>query len=124
MDTGLRKRFINSNEEEKMMAHIYIAFVDTPGFFAALIRKFLKQRYVHVVIAADAMLTEAYSVGRRAPAIPFFSGFEREDKTRFFILFQQRFTESVNYPVLHSKNKKLWNDYIQIGEKDSISTMR
>ena len=31
------------------MARIYIAFVDTPGFFAALIRKFLKQRYVHVV---------------------------------------------------------------------------
>lgn len=53
MDTGLRKRFINSNEEEKMMAHIYIAFVDTPGFFAALIRKFLKQRYVHVVIAVE-----------------------------------------------------------------------
>ena len=123
MDTGLRKRFINSNEEEKMMDHIYIAFVDTPGFFAALIRKFLKQRYVHVVIAADAMLTEAYSVGRRIPAIPFFSGFEREDKNKILHTFQ-RFTESVNYPVLNSKNKKLWNDYIQIGENDSISTMR
>lgn len=91
MDTGLRKRFINSNEEEKMMAHIYIAFVDTPGFFAALIRKFLKQRYVHVVIAADAMLTEAYSVGRRAPAIPFFSGFEREDKNKILHTFPTAF---------------------------------
>ena len=33
------------------MAHMYIALVDTPGFFAALIRRFLRQRYIHVVIA-------------------------------------------------------------------------
>ncbi len=78
------------------MAHIYIAFVDTPGFFAALIRKFLKQRYVHVVIAADAMLTEAYSVGRRTPAIPFFSGFEREDKNKILHTFPTAFYRSVN----------------------------
>lgn len=39
------------------MAHLYVAFVDTPGFFALLIRKFLKQRYVHVVISGDADLT-------------------------------------------------------------------
>lgn len=73
------------------MAHIYIAFVDTPGFFAALIRKFLEQRYVHVVIAADAMLTEAYSVGRRNPAVPFFSGFEREDKNKILHTFPTAF---------------------------------
>lgn len=73
------------------MAHIYIAFVDTPGLFAALIRKYLKQRYVHVVIAADAMLTEAYSVGRRTPAIPLFSGFEREDKSKILHTFPTAF---------------------------------
>lgn len=52
------------------MAHIYIALVDTPGIFAAVIRSFLKQRYVHVVLSADAGLLEAYSVGRRNPAVP------------------------------------------------------
>jgi len=69
------------------MAHIYIAFVDTPGIFAALIRKFIKQRYIHVVISGDAMLDEAYSVGRRNPAIPFFAGFEKEDKGKILNTF-------------------------------------
>lgn len=64
------------------MEHIYIAFVDTPGVFAALIRRFLKQKYVHVVISMDGRLDEAYSFGRRHPRIPFFAGFEREDKDK------------------------------------------
>ena len=38
------------------MEHIYIAMVDTPGIFAAVIRGFLKQRYIHVVIGLDAEL--------------------------------------------------------------------
>ncbi len=61
------------------MAHIYIALVDTPGFFAALIRRFIKQRYIHVVLGFDAELREAYSVGRRNPAIPMFAGFDAEE---------------------------------------------
>lgn len=69
------------------MAHIYIALVDTPGFFAALIRGFLRQRYIHVVIASDAGLNEAYSVGRRNPAIPVFAGFEKEDKEKILHAF-------------------------------------
>lgn len=69
------------------MSHIYIALVDTPGFFAALIRRFLKQRYIHVVIARDAGLTEAYSVGRRFPEIPLLAGFEKEDKRRILNTF-------------------------------------
>lgn len=69
------------------MAHIYIALVDTPGFFAALIRRFLKQRYIHVVLGFDARLQEAYSVGRRNPAVPIFAGFEREDKDKILHTF-------------------------------------
>jgi len=69
------------------MAHIYIALVDTPGIFATMIRKFLRQRYIHVVIAADAKMTESYSVGRRNPAIPFFAGFEKEDKNKILHIF-------------------------------------
>ena len=63
------------------MAHIYIALVDTPGFFAALIRKFIKQRYIHVVISEDAEFKEAYSVGRRNPAIPIFEKIEKEENS-------------------------------------------
>lgn len=69
------------------MARIYIAFVDTPGIFASMIRCFLKQKYVHVVIAMDAMLDEAYSFGRRNPFIPFLSGFEKEEKRQIFRAF-------------------------------------
>ncbi len=43
------------------MTCIYIAFADTPGFFAGLIRRFLRQRYVHVALAADVRLSERYS---------------------------------------------------------------
>lgn len=78
------------------MAHIYIAFVDTPGIFAALIRKFLKQRYIHAVISGDAGLTEAYSVGRRNPAVPFFAGFEKEDKSKILNTFPMASEESVS----------------------------
>lgn len=62
------------------MAHIYIALVDTPGLFASLIRRHLKQKYIHVVLSMDAELEEAYSVGRRNPYIPIIAGFERENK--------------------------------------------
>lgn len=62
------------------MAHIYIAFVDTPGLFACLIRRHLKQKYIHVVLSMDEELEEAYSVGRRIPFIPIIAGFERENK--------------------------------------------
>lgn len=51
------------------MAHIYIALVDTPGFFASLIRHYLGQKYVHVVLSLDEQLSEAYSFGRRNPYI-------------------------------------------------------
>lgn len=73
------------------MSHIYIALVDTPGFFATLIRKFLKQRYVHVVLAADAQMNEAYSVGRRIPALPIIAGFEKEDKHQILHAFPSAF---------------------------------
>ncbi len=71
------------------MAHLYIALVDTPGFFAALIRFFIKQRYIHVVLAFDAKLEEAYSVGRRHPAVPFLAGVEREDKHEICRVFPE-----------------------------------
>lgn len=69
------------------MEHIYLAMVDTPGIFAYIIRKFLGQKYIHVVVSMDAQLEEAYSFGRRNPRLPFFAGFEREDKYRILQAF-------------------------------------
>lgn len=69
------------------MEHIYIAMVDTPGLFAAVIRGFLRQKYIHVVIGMDARLEEAYSFGRRNPRIPLFAGFEKEDKRKILQAF-------------------------------------
>ena len=69
------------------MAHIYFALVDTPGVFAYLIRRFLRQKYIHVVLSMDACLEEAYSFGRRNPQIPLSAGFEREDKRKILRAF-------------------------------------
>lgn len=69
------------------MEHIYIAMVDTPGALAYLIRRFLRQRYIHVVVSMDKGLKEAYSFGRRNPRIPVFAGFEREDKEEILRTF-------------------------------------
>lgn len=69
------------------MAEIYIGFVDTPGLFAFLIRKVIRQRYVHVVLGFDSGLEEAYSVGRRIPEIPLIAGFEKEDRQRILHQF-------------------------------------
>lgn len=69
------------------MSNIYLAFVDTPGIFASLIRCVLKQKYIHVVISLDAGLNEAYSFGRRNPFIPLISGFEKEDKRKILRAF-------------------------------------
>lgn len=62
------------------MAYIYLAFVDTPGLFASMIHRYLKQKYIHVALSLDAELEETYSVGRRNPYVPLIAGFERENK--------------------------------------------
>ena len=69
------------------MAQIYIGFVDTPGFFAGLIRRTIKQKYIHVVLGLDPYLEEAYSIGRRHPSIPLLAGFEKEDKRKILRAF-------------------------------------
>lgn len=61
------------------MAQIYLALVDTPGLFASMIRRVTGIDYIHVVLSLDEELQEAYSVGRRHPAVPILAGFEKED---------------------------------------------
>ena len=69
------------------MAKIYIGLVSTPGFFASIIRRKIKQEYIHVVLGLDAELNEAYSIGRRHPSVPVISGFEKEDKVKIIRKF-------------------------------------
>ena len=69
------------------MEKIYIALVDTPGFFAGIIRLAIQREYIHVVLAMDERLEEAYSVGRRNPFIPWFAGFEKENKRKICSAF-------------------------------------
>lgn len=89
------------------MASIYIALVDTPGIFASLIRRFLKQRYVHVVISGDADLAEAYSVGRRNPAVPVIAGFEKEDKGKILHSFPTAFYRICELPCTMEQKQKI-----------------
>ena len=60
------------------MEKIYIVLVSTPGIFAFLIKQVIKQKYIHVSLALDDKLETTYSVGRRHPSVPWFSGFTRE----------------------------------------------
>ena len=69
---------------------IYVGFVDTPGLFASIIRRVIGQNYVHVVLGFDPELKEAYSIGRRNPAIPLFAGFERENREKILKKYQPK----------------------------------
>ncbi len=97
------------------MAHIYIAFVDTPGLFATMIHQYLKQKYIHVVISMDDKLEEAYSVGRRNPFIPILAGFEREDKNKIYKAFPEADYMICKIEVSQEQKEqillKLRNDY-------------
>ncbi len=106
------------------MEHIYIAMVDTPGIFAAVIRGFLKQRYIHVVIGLDAELQEAYSFGRRNPRIPFFAGFEREDKEKILRAFRRRRTGSASWRAAGSRRRRSGRGCGRIIRRDCGIIMR
>ncbi|MCD8326633.1 MAG: hypothetical protein LUC90_08135 [Lachnospiraceae bacterium] len=66
---------------------IYIALLDTPGILAAILHRYLNHKYIHVVLSMDEALEEAYSFGRRNPAIPFFARFETEEKEKILKAF-------------------------------------
>lgn len=77
----MQTKSINSNN------YIYVGFVNTPGFFASIIRRVIAQKYIHVVLGLDPELKEAYSVGRRNPSVPIIAGFEKEEKDRILKAF-------------------------------------
>lgn len=75
-------RKLQEEKRLKVMEKLYLALVDTPGLFAYIIRKVIGIDYIHVVLSMDEELNEAYSVGRRNPAVPLLAGFEKEDAAK------------------------------------------
>lgn len=89
------------------MTEIYIAFVDTPGIFASIIRRVIKQKYIHVAIGLDENLDEAYSIGRRHPSIPLIAGFEkRREKKNFAGISGSGLYDLLN--SMHSRTKAVY----------------
>ena len=52
-----------------------------------MIRGVIRQKYIHVVVGLDDRLEEAYSFGRRNPAVPLIAGFEKENKYKIWRVF-------------------------------------
>ena len=97
------------------MAQIYIAFVDTPGLFAGIIRRVLKQKYIHVALSLDPGLEEAYSIGRRHPSVPLIAGFEKEDKRKILKAFP-----SADYMICSLECTEEQKEYIRIRLKEAM----
>ena len=89
------------------MAEIYIAFADTPGFFAGIIRRVIRQKYIHVALSMDPFLRETYSIGRRHPAVPLIAGFEKEDKRKILRVFPRLTTWFAVYRVPENRRHTL-----------------
>ena len=85
---------------------IYVGFVDTPGLFASIIRRVIGQNYVHVVLGFDPELKEAYSIGRRNPAIPLFAGFERENREKILKNIRPHAIRSAAWHVRMCRGKR------------------
>lgn len=89
------------------MEKLYIALVDTPGFFAWIIRKVIKINYIHVVLSLDKELQEAYSVGRRNPFLPLFAGFEKEDLFKISRAFPTARYKIYSIPCTKEQKEKI-----------------
>lgn len=98
------------------MAQIYLAFVDTPGIFAGIIRRVLKQKYIHVALSLDPFLEEAYSIGRRHPSIPLIAGFEKEDKEKILRAFP-----NADYMICSIECSTQQKEYIEETLKETMS---
>ena len=99
------------------MAEIYIAFVDTPGFFAGLIRRVIHQKYIHVALSLDPYLRETYSIGRRHPSIPLIAGFEKEDKKKILRAFP-----GADYMVCSITCTSRQKEYIELELKKAMKS--
>lgn len=75
-----------SNEEQTETLQLVLVG-KTTGIFASLIKAYTKTDYIHIILGLDKDLKYCYSYGRRYPAIPVISGFEREELDKVVKVF-------------------------------------
>lgn len=89
------------------MEKLYFALVDTPGIMAGMIRQVIGLNYVHVAVSLDAGLSQAYSFNRRHPAIPYFSGFVREDASKILRKFPRARYRIISIPCTGEQKRQI-----------------
>lgn len=94
------------------MEKLYFALVDTPGFFANIIRRVIKQDYIHVVLSMDADLTCAFSIGRRNPEIPIFAGFTHEESDKILRKFPEARYRIISISCTKEQKDKIYRTLI------------
>ncbi len=75
------------------------------------------QNYVHVVLGFDPELKEAYSIGRRNPAVPLFAGFERENREKILKKYP-----TARYQICRVACTNVQREALQQGDKDGMGT--
>ncbi|MFQ9933273.1 MAG: hypothetical protein ACLRVQ_02425 [Lachnospiraceae bacterium] len=87
---------------------LYIVLISTPGIFATLIRLYTRLKYIHVVLAMDEELKEAYSFGRRNPKIPILSGFEHEEMDKVIKHFPRALCMVTEIECTKEQKENVW----------------
>ena len=67
------------------MAYLYFVFSSTPNRMGRFIRSATRCPYNHVSLSLDPSLDRMYSFARRHYRTPFYGGFVRESRSRYFI---------------------------------------
>lgn len=100
-----------TNNDLVKTERIYLALVSTPGLFANVVRKTIKQDYVHVTLSLDADFKQAFSFGRRFPAIPYLAGFTREDAAQIIGQFPGAKYRIISIPCTKRQKDMLYRDF-------------
>lgn len=90
-----------------MERFIYVVFSSTPYRIGKLIRRFTGERYNHVSIALDADLHQMYSYARRFYHTPFYGGFVKESRGRYYLNGQPSQIKICRLPVSSQDYEKL-----------------
>ena len=77
---------------------------------------------MHVVLSMDADLREAYSVGRRNPAVPLIAGFEKENTLEIEAVFPHAKYKVVRMQCTAEQKKVLQDSFCSAINKESDIT--
>ena len=105
------------------MEQIYLAFVDTPGFFASIIR-----RVIGIPLCACGPFDGCRSKrglqcgGRRNPAVPLIAGFEKENTLEIEAVFPHAKYKVVRMQCTAEQKKVLQDSFCSAINKESDIT--